>query len=231
MCKEGLGNKDFSAVYEGAYCGRAAETAADEPTRGAARGSAVGAGGGQFASGFSLPAPKSLDAIIKLEAVAGKTAEEIAAIWQGYHLGRGHVSAVMAARLFATLADRATRCPLFVLPVRKERGFITMLLQAQMPHLLFTGLEDYKALGPQATPYMTVSHYKDLADTKGLVLVRGDVVLPSKLNDDEAKALLKDAHAFFLEDNKYRHVTTFNKASADFKFEEVLREAGVPFSP
>eukprot|EP00850_Spirogloea_muscicola_P005940 SM000027S09721 [mRNA] locus=s27:891595:892665:- [translate_table: standard] len=216
-----------------------------------------------------MPAPKSLDAIIKLEAVAGKTAEEIAAIWQDYHLGRGHVSAVMAARLFATLADRATRCPLFVLPVRKERGFITMLLQAQMPHLLFTGLEDYKALGPQATPYMTVSHYKDLADTKGLVLVRGDVVLPSKLNDDEvhkeaatpwlaswttglkrvfadghqslvvtmmwsllqAKALLKDAHAFFLEDNKYRHVTTFNKASADFKFEEVLREAGVPFSP
>ena len=54
---------------------------------------------------------------------------------------------------------------------------------AQMPHLLFTGLEDYKVRGTDASPYLTVAHYTELMDTKDLVLVRGDIVFPSKLTD------------------------------------------------
>jgi hypothetical protein len=60
----------------------------------------------------------------------------------------------------------------------------------QMPHVIFTGLEDYKARGTQASPYFTVTHYTEFAETKDTVLIRGDVVFTSKLTDEEADRLL-----------------------------------------
>ena len=59
-----------------------------------------------------------------------------------------------------------------------------------MPHLLYTGLEDFKVRGPRAAPFFAVTHYTELAKSKELVLVRGDVVLPSQLSDDEVSTLV-----------------------------------------
>lgn len=63
------------------------------------------------------------------------------------------------------------------------------VLIVQSPHVLVTGLEDYKVRGTSASPFLTVTHYTELMDTKDLVLVRGDVVLPSKLADTEVRLL------------------------------------------
>ena len=54
-----------------------------------------------------------------------------------------------------------------------------------MPHLLFTALEDYRVRGSSAAPFLTATHYTELWESKGVVLVRGDVVLPNKLSDAE----------------------------------------------
>ena len=59
-----------------------------------------------------------------------------------------------------------------------------------MPYMLFTALEDYRARGTEASPYFTVIHFTELVPTKGLVLVRGDVVFTSKLSDDEVSFML-----------------------------------------
>jgi ATP synthase F1 complex assembly factor 1 len=58
---------------------------------------------------------------------------------------------------------------------------------AQMPRLLFTGLEDYKIRGSQASPYLVVTHYDELAESKDIVLVRGDIILPNHLKDAEVR--------------------------------------------
>lgn len=97
-----------------------------------------------------------------------------------------------------------------------------------MPHILFTGLEDYKARGTQAAPYFTVSHYKEFAETKDLVLIRGDIVFASKLTDDEAKWLLETAQSFYLNDTRYKLVERFNKQTSEFEFKDVLRALDMP---
>lgn len=97
-----------------------------------------------------------------------------------------------------------------------------------MPHILFTGLENYKAKGTQASPYLTVSFYKEFAETKDLVLVRGDVVFPGKLSDDEAKWLLETAQSFYLNDMRYKLVERFNKRTCDFEFKDVLQALEMP---
>jgi len=183
----------------------------------------------QFASGFSLPQPKSLDAIMKLEKIQAVPADKVTTMWNDYHVGRGHISAVMSASLFKLFEYRAMTCPLFVVPVKKARGFVNMVVQAQMPHLLFTGLEDYKVRGTEASPYLAVTHYSELAETKKLVLVRGDVVLPGKLSDEEAQALLQETHAFYLQERRFALVRAFNKDPSSFEFRSVLQEMGISY--
>jgi len=98
----------------------------------------------------------------------------------------------------------------------------------QMPYMIFTGLEDYKARGTQASPYYTVTHYTEFAETKDTVLIRGDVVFTSKLTDSEAKTLLETAHSFYLNDTRYRLVERFNKETHDFEFGDVLQVLDMP---
>ena len=89
--------------------------------------------------------------------------------------------------------------------------------------MIFTGLEDYKARGTQAAPYFTVTFYTDFAESKDLVLIRGDIVFTSKLSDSEAKWLLETAQSFYLNDVRYKLVERFNKETREFEFKDVLQ--------
>lgn len=97
-----------------------------------------------------------------------------------------------------------------------------------MPHILITGLEDYKARGTQASPYFTVTHYPDFAESKDVVLIRGDVVFTSKLSDSEAKWLLDTTQSFYLNDVRYKLVERFNKQTHEFEFKDVLQALEMP---
>ena len=98
----------------------------------------------------------------------------------------------------------------------------------QMPYILFTGLEDYKARGTQASPFLTVTHYTEFADSKDIVLIRGDVVFTSKLSDLEAKWLMETAQSFYLNDTRYKLVERFNKETHEFEFKDVLQTLEMP---
>lgn len=181
-----------------------------------------------FASGFSPLQRKPLDSIIDVERAKNKSPEELAAIWDDYHLGRGHIGASMTAKLYHLLENRAADCRHFVVPLWRGSGYTTMFVQVQMPYMIFTGLEDYKARGTQAAPYFTVSHYTEFAETKDLVLVRGDVVFTSKLTDTEAKWLLETTQSFYLNDTRFKLVECFNKETREFEFKDVLRSLDMP---
>eukprot|EP00252_Welwitschia_mirabilis_P025459 TRINITY_DN794_c0_g1_i2.p1 TRINITY_DN794_c0_g1~~TRINITY_DN794_c0_g1_i2.p1 ORF type:complete len:219 (-),score=26.85 TRINITY_DN794_c0_g1_i2:206-862(-) len=181
-----------------------------------------------FVSGYTALSPKPLQSIIEVERFKSLPAEEISEHWTTFHIGRGHICTTLSSQKYGLLEQRANSCVYFVVPVKKSTGYITMFMQAKMPHVLFTGLEDYKAKGSDASPHLTVTYYKEFAESKGLVLVRGDVVLPSKLSDEEAKTLLEDAHSFYLNDSRYRLVEQFNRESKEFEFKDVLRALEMP---
>ncbi|XP_027105439.1 uncharacterized protein [Coffea arabica] len=182
----------------------------------------------KFASGFSPLQPKPLESIIDIKRSNSKTPEELADIWDDYHLGRGHIGASMDAKLYHLLKQRAENCRYFVIPLWKGSGYTTIFFQVQMPHMIFTGLEDYKARGTQAAPYFTVSYYTEFAESKELVLIRGDVVFTSKLSDSEAKWLMETAQSFYLNDVRYKLVERFNKETRDFEFKDVLQALEMP---
>ncbi|XP_068653888.1 protein atp11, mitochondrial isoform X2 [Aristolochia californica] len=145
-----------------------------------------------------------------------------------YHLGRGHIGASMTGKLHRLLVERSASCRYFVIPLWRGSGYTTMFLQAQIPHMLFTGLEDYKARGTQAAPYFTITYYTEFAESKDLVLIRGDIVFTSKLSDAEAQWLLETAQSFYLNDTWYNLVERFNKQTHDFEFKDVLKALDMP---
>ncbi|EPS60985.1 hypothetical protein M569_13813, partial [Genlisea aurea] len=181
-----------------------------------------------FATGFAPLKPKPLDSIIDVGRAQNKSAQELADIWDDYHLGRGHIGTSIKAISYSLLERRTIDCRHFVLPLWKGSGYTTMFLQVEMPHMLFTGLEDYKARGTQAAPYLTTTYYREFAETKDLVLIRGDVVFASRLSDDEAKWLLETAQTFYLNDARYKLVERFNKRTREFEFKDVLRTLEMP---
>ncbi|KAL4332839.1 hypothetical protein GQ457_07G029430 [Hibiscus cannabinus] len=93
--------------------------------------------------------------------------EDLASIWDDYHLGRGHIGLTMKAKLYRLLEQRSSDCRYFVVPLWRGSGYTTMFAQVQLPYMLFT----------------------DFAESKDLVLIRGDIVFTSKLTDEEAKWL------------------------------------------
>uniref|UniRef100_A0A0R0JUP6 ATP synthase mitochondrial F1 complex assembly factor 1 n=1 Tax=Glycine max TaxID=3847 RepID=A0A0R0JUP6_SOYBN len=125
----------------------------------------------------------------------------------------------MKAKLYHLLEHRASECRYFVIPLWRGSGYTTMFIQ---------GLEDYKARGTQAAPYFTVSFYTEFAESKDLVLIRGDVVFTSKLTDSEAKWLLEAAQSFYLNDARYKLVERFNRQTHDFEFKDVLQVLDMP---
>ena len=101
-------------------------------------------------------------------------------------------------------------------------------MAVEAPHMIFTGLEDYKARGTEAAPYLTSTFYTELSETKDLVFIRGDVVFTSKLTDEEAKWLMETAQSFYLNDTRYKLLERFNKHTHDFEFKDVLQALDMP---
>ncbi|CAH8389306.1 unnamed protein product [Eruca vesicaria subsp. sativa] len=182
----------------------------------------------RFASGFSPLKQKPLDSIMDLARAKTKSPEELTSIWDDYHLGRGHIGITMKAQLYRLLEQRATECRYFVIPLWRGNGYITMFAQVEAPHMIFTGLEDYKARGTEAAPYLTTTFYTELAETKDLVFIRGDVVFTSKLTDEEAKWLMETAQSFYLNDTRYKLLERFNKNTHEFEFKDVLQALDMP---
>ncbi|KAH9797209.1 ATP synthase mitochondrial f1 complex assembly factor 1 [Citrus sinensis] len=197
----------------------------------------------RFATGFTPLQPKPLDSIIDIERAKDKSAEDLATIWDDYHLGRGHICASLKTQLYRLLEHRSADCRYFVIPLWKGSGYATMFVQGllsdesrrsymllfiQLPHILVTGLEDYKARGTQAAPYFTASFYTDFAESKDLVLIRGDIVFTSKLTDSEAEWLLETIQSFYLNDVRFKLVERFNKEARNFEFKDVLRALSMP---
>ncbi|KAH7857975.1 hypothetical protein Vadar_018497 [Vaccinium darrowii] len=167
----------------------------------------------RFASGFTPLQKKPLNSIIDIERAKDLPPEDLIAIWDDYHLGRGHIGTSMTAKLYHLMEQRAANCRYFVVPLWKGSGYTTMFAQVQMPHMLFTGLEDYKAKGTQASAYFAVSYYTEFAENKDLVLIRGDVVFTSKVTDSEAKWLLETTQSFYLNDNRFSQANKLLAAS------------------
>lgn len=209
-------------------------------------------------SGTAAPSPRRLADILHLEKLAGASGAEVAAIWMDFHDASKkkkeapssptspsfasstphafRLGTTLPAADYAAFRDRAKASPLIALPVAKAVGgddtkaLLTLLAQAQLPHLLIGTLGEFRDSGPAAPAHAIVTHYDELAAEKGVVLVRTDLVSPHVLSPAEVERVVATIHALYLDDTPgggHSFVRAFNHAPAGFDWEGLCKHVGV----
>ena len=154
---------------------------------------------------------------------------------------------------------------MFVMPIARGDGFMTLMLQhtvsssnvvdlcctrqfshtsfAQNNTCMITDLDSYRRLQHLAPPMLYLTHYEELAEApntrlrrptmrlmdlttwqeKDVALMRGDVDL-EKMTQIEAKLVSSLLHTYYLIDDKYHLVQTFNQRPQDFSFDALLKD-------
>lgn len=127
--------------------------------------------------GFSYPAPRSLQQIVKIELLENETEDRIRKIWEDYHGEKDDsLATTLSGEEYASLVQRATASPFFLFPVYRKEGFFNMICQFQETCFLLTYLEAFKENPGLAPPCLTVSLYDDLVEKKDIGLLRADVI-------------------------------------------------------
>ena len=91
---------------------------------------------------------------------------------------------------------------------------------------LGTYLEDYKRKGPNAPPYIVYTLFTELLFTKGIVLLRGDII-NNALTKQEAQLTWDLVEQSYLHDEKYQLVNAFNNSTHDFSEEKYNKAFGL----
>ncbi|KAG7293079.1 hypothetical protein NEMBOFW57_003125 [Staphylotrichum longicolle] len=178
----------------------------------------------------------------KIHALRRET-DALSAIWRLHHASNPHsLSAVIPTATFSTMEALARQNPQFVLPVpHPEQGAEMHFLQwtwdaeTQSATVLFTQLAEYKARGEYAAPHTTVTHYKELAGDKGVVLMQGSVVADRGVKVDDARWLVMCLQRFYggwdgsegreRAEERRRLLEWFGKGDGRFSVEKLMEEA------
>lgn len=183
-------------------------------------------GGKKYLPGFSFPAPRKLEQIIKYALLEREPPERIRGVWNEYHDARlDCVATTWSREEYEGIQERKRRCPRMVYPVLKGDGkYFTLLAEWQDKFCLFAFLDDYRRNPAGAEPYLSIALYDDFLARKGLVLVRGDFT--GHLRKADAVHLLNLMRYFYF--TAPQHVEAFNLTPAAFNFDAYLRDCPPP---
>jgi len=81
--------------------------------------------------------------------------------------------------------------------------------------------------GDTAQPHLVVTHYPELLESKGVVLVRGDILQPNALDAISAVSLMSNCHEFYSDrGQKGNFVHAFNHRQTEFDLKRMLDSMG-----
>jgi ATP synthase F1 complex assembly factor 1 len=169
---------------------------------------------------------RKLDEIVKLDLLMGKEQNEVELIWKEYHKGLTNtVGSVLSGEDGMKVLSRAQECSFFVQPIFREGGFFTLVSQFQSPsYFLLAYLEDYKSDASTSQPLIAISVYNDLASTKHITLIRGEVINKGILLEEGEKVIQQLIEAYRDDHQFYAHVRTFNKKPSNFNYNDFMEQ-------
>ena len=127
--------------------------------------------------------------------------------------------------------------PMFIIPLPRENGIEMHFMQFKFPeanvtHILFTSLLEYKTHGEFARPHTTVMHFEDLAEEKGIVLMRGEIDVEQRVVGlDDARMLVMGVQKIYGAEaesergrNRRKLIEGFSKGAEDFDIKILMDE-------
>ena len=106
-----------------------------------------------------------------------------------------------------------------------EQGVEFYLLQWNYHQVIFTSLLEYKTRGSEARPYFAITHYPELMQDKGIVLMRGEISdEPKILSVVNAQYLAFAVQEFYAkqDEGKFDLLKRFHEDPQSFQYDKVI---------
>ena len=163
--------------------------------------------------------------------------KEIELIWRAGHTKENLICAVIPSPIYTRMTSLSRNHPMFILPLPRDNGIEMHFMQFKFPeqnvtHILFTSLLEYKTHGEFARPHTTVMHFEDLAEEKGIVLMRGEVDAEQRgIGLADARTLVMGVQKLYGADEASERgrvrrglIEDFSKGSEEFDIRKLMDE-------
>lgn len=163
---------------------------------------------------------------MKLELIQDKEPDEIKSIWEQYHIQKEHViAATLPSKDFDRLMARAEKHPIFLFALPRSQGYEFIMCQFEGNAVHFTPLLYYQVHKENAPECLTIIHYTDLKETKGIVLMKGEYD-KNVIDAKEAQCLANQLQLYYTQDdpNKIRLLEVFTSKPDEFKHMDLIKE-------
>ena len=173
---------------------------------------------------------KGLNDIIKLDLLADKSSSEIAEIWTQYYSTKDRVLyATLPVDKYVRIKSKGKECPQFLYALPREEGFEFLLGQCSNDDWYYTPLLAFQTHGEFAPYSLSVNYYTELAEEKGIVLMKGEIA-SDDLGPELATLLVHQTQLMYGSDENFELVKTMHERPDDFKHMDIIdvcKKAGV----
>lgn len=166
-----------------------------------------------------------LNDIVKLDLLRERTPEEIEKIWMQYHSIKDCVYGVVKEIDYDEIYAKSKICPSFIYPIPRQDGYEFIYQQFSGDEVYYTPLALLQRHKENAPACLTLQHFTDLKEEKGLVLMSGDFD-DSILNKETALNLVRQLTMYYgrMCAERFTLVRIFNHLPKEFNVNDVIKE-------
>ncbi|KAL4236032.1 ATP synthase mitochondrial F1 complex assembly factor 1 [Mactra antiquata] len=178
--------------------------------------------------GFSGPKtwpPKSLDEVMRIDLVKDLAPESIKQLWQEYHLAKDCIFSVVQTKEYDEIMAKSKLSPNFVFTLPKADGYEFYLCQFSGKDVYYTPLAMYQLVKESAPPCLTVAHFPELKDDKGIVLMAGEYD-NKVISKNEALILVKQMALYYGQKagDRYKILRQFHSSPNEFNHMDIVEQ-------
>lgn len=171
------------------------------------------------------PQQPRLNDIMKVDMIQDKTTDEIINIWKSYHQNKDYICGILTVDQYDKMFKYGKQYSTFLLPLPRKEGYEFIVSQFYGLEVHMTPLLWYQAHKENAPECLTMVHYTELKDSKGIVLMRGEY--DSKTIDvQEAQCLANELQLYYCTENPKRLqlLETFTNKPDEFKHMDLIAQ-------
>ncbi|XP_064094593.1 ATP synthase mitochondrial F1 complex assembly factor 1-like [Macrobrachium nipponense] len=174
---------------------------------------------------YTFAPQKKLESIMKTDLLKDKSNEEIQYIWTEHFRNKDAVSGVIPSATYDKLYENVLKYPMFLFALPRNTGYEFIVVQFAGHEAHFTPLINYQAYQENAPECLTLVHYPDLKEERGIVLMHGEYN-KDIVNSFEAQCLVNQVQMYYggFDQTKLELVKTFHAAPDKFKHQDLISQ-------
>ncbi|XP_026301423.1 ATP synthase mitochondrial F1 complex assembly factor 1 [Apis mellifera] len=162
---------------------------------------------------------------MKMDMIQNMKKDEIIKIWKDYHKDKDYICGILTSEQFDKMFERGKRYSTFLLPLPRKQGYEFIVSQFYGLEIHMTPLIWYQTHKENAPECLTMIHYIEFKDNKGIILMRGEFDKKC-ISVQEAQCLVNELQLYYCTDNikRLELLETFTNKPDEFKYMNLITQ-------